>query len=245
MINLNQLGQYDTQGQSQDPFAQFGGSIEQPQATIPDPSNPTPATGAQSTQSTAAPTANMAPTITNPNDPAQVSAWFQWRASQPGADPILQTPGGVDYYTKQTLANGGLTDTNYWTNKSTLAQFGGAVGSQGGGMGFGSLTAPYTGSYSLPTAQDLQGMPGYQASLDAASKAVNTNAAARGLLNTGGTAKALQDAAIGTASQNYYNLANLGQNAFNTNYGIFRNNQQDPWNKIYSEQQLGLNAETA
>lgn len=229
MISLNTLGQQ--QPNDQNWFDQFSGTVEQPQATIPDPSQPS------------APTAG-APSITNPNDPAQVRAWFQWRASQPGADPILQNPQGIDYYTKQTLDNGGLTDTNYWTNKSTLAQYGGAVGAGGQG-GFGSLTAPYAGSYNLPSLGDLQNMPGYQASLDAASKAVNTNAAARGLLNTGGTAKALQDAAIGTASQQYYNLANLGQNAFNTNYGIFRNNANDPWAKYLDLAKLGAGTATA
>ena len=107
----------------------------------------------------AASSGGAAPTITNPTDPAQVRAWYQWRATQPGHDPILDTPGGLDYYTKQTIDSGGLTDTNYWSNKSTLASAGGAVGAGGSGGGTGSLWNKNL------TLADIQGIPGYQAAL--------------------------------------------------------------------------------
>lgn len=106
---------------------------------------------------------STAPAVTNPNDPAQVGAWLQWRSTQPGADPILQTQQGRDYYQQQILANGGLTDTGYWTNKSTLASAGGAVGAGQNGTGLtGSLAqATYPGGqFSTPPA-NLASLPSW------------------------------------------------------------------------------------
>lgn len=129
-----------------------------PTTSAPTPGNPSyPATGAylaslkpgQTVGSLSAYSAN-GPTITNPQDPGQITAWLQWRAYQTGADPILKTPQGISYYEKAILDNGGLTDTKYWTNKSTLAAFGGAVGAGGnqgsgtGGGGSGSIPLPGT-----------------------------------------------------------------------------------------------------
>lgn len=176
-----------------------------------------------------------APSITNPNDPNQVRQWLQWQAGQPGADPILQTPGGLDYYQNAILSNGGLTDTNYWANKSTLAKYGGAVGADGGtgggdnlsGLGYGSL---YN---TVPTAAQAAATPGYQFIQNEAQNAVLAHQAALGALGTGGTLKALQDRASGLAASNYFGLANLGLNVNQANT-----------NALSNLGQLGLNSST-
>ena len=74
------------------------------------------------------------------SDPDQIGQWLQAQAGQPGSDPILQTPDGIKYYTNQIINSGGLNpqNTSYWQNKSTLSQYGGAVGAGGGGTGSGS-----------------------------------------------------------------------------------------------------------
>jgi hypothetical protein len=76
-------------------------------------------------------------------DPNVIGQFLQWQATQPGADPILQTPGGIQYYTQQILSKpDGLSSSNmdYWANKATLASYGGAVGAGGGGGGGGGNT---------------------------------------------------------------------------------------------------------
>lgn len=72
------------------------------------------------------------------HDPATVQQFLQWQAQQPGSDPILQTPEGINYYTTQILSKpDGLSNQNmgYWQNKSTLGSYGGAVGVPEGGGG--------------------------------------------------------------------------------------------------------------
>lgn len=73
-------------------------------------------------------------------DPRQIDQWLQWQANQEGADPILKTQEGRDYYAGNIIKTDGLHpgNTDYWKKKSTLAQYGGAVGSPEGGGGGGS-----------------------------------------------------------------------------------------------------------
>lgn len=116
---------------------------------------------------------------------------------------------------------------------------GGSGSGMGGADGFGAWTAPYTGQYTLPTLEELQHMPGYQAGLDAYRKGVESSAAAKGTLLTPGTVQRLGQAGADYAAQSYGQLANLGLGAFNTNYNIYRNNQNDPFNKFYDLARLG------
>lgn len=187
-----------------------------------------------------------APQITNPNDPAQVQAFFAWLGTQPNTDPILRTPQGQQYYTTQAINSGGLTDTNYWSNKGTLASAGGAVGAGTGISGsqgsHGSLAEGYGKQYQLPSASDLQNMPGYQAAIDAATQGTQRSAAANGTLLTGGLQSRLQKNLVNVASQQYGNLANLGLGAFQTNYGVWNNDQNNLFNRNFSISQLGQNA---
>ncbi len=156
-------------------------------------------------QSTSQPTGN-------PTDPAYIQSWLQWRATQPGSDPILQTPEGRAYYQTQILANGGLTDTNYWSNKSTLAQFGGAVGRPGG-------TGANFGNFQEPSLEDARNSPGYQFAFDQGQRAVQNSAAAKGTLLTGGTLKDLAQFGTGLADQTYGNVFNRALAVNSNNFG--------------------------
>lgn len=144
-------------------------------------------------------------------------------------------PGGV-YWADAVISSGINGGTGAAWNEDTGG--GGAPGGMGG-TGFGDYTAPFTERYSLPSLEDLQHMPGYQAGLDEYRKGIETSAASKGTLLTGGTLQRLGRAGTDYANQAYGQLAGLQANEFNTNYGIFRNNQNDPFNKYYSLAQLG------
>lgn len=187
------------------------------------------------------------PSITGQTtDPAQITAWLQWQAQQPGADPILQTPDGINYYLQKIQQTGGLSpsNTSYWQNKSTLASNGGAVGAGGGnpgtGGGFGNFQggAPYT----LPTEAEAKAMPGYQFAFDQGQQAVQTGAAAHGNLLTGGTQKALVNYGTGSALQGYQTLAQLGLQANNQNYNQALQTNMNNFNQNSTIAGLGYNA---
>lgn len=203
-----------------------------------------PGYGAASGASTAG---GSQPSITGPTtDPAQITAWLHWQAQQPGADPILQTPDGINYYLQKIQQTGGLSpsNTSYWQNKSTLASNGGAVGAGGGnpgtGGGFGNFQggAPYT----LPTEAEAMAMPGYQFAFDQGQKAVQTGAAAHGNLLGGGTEKALINYGTGSALQGYSTLANLGLAANNQNYNQALATNQTNFGQNSTIAGLGYNA---
>ncbi len=176
----------------------------------------TPTTPGTSLGSLASSSSGGMPSVTNPTDPAQVQAFFAWLGTQPNTDPILKTPGGQQYYTQQAINSGGLTDTKYWTQKGTLASAGGAVGAGGGGDG-----GQYQGGpFSMPSASEFQQSPGYQFAFDQGQKAIQSSAAAKGTLLTGGTLKALAGYGTGLANQDYNNYFNR---AYQTNQGNFNN----------------------
>lgn len=112
----------------------------------------------------------------------------------------------------------------------------------GGGGAMGSLLAPYTDQYKLPTLDELKAMPGYQAALDASNRSTQSSAAAKGTLLTGGTQKALQQNAGDVANQFYGNLAQLKLGEMGFNRDTFYHNQDSPFSKLYSASQLGYQA---
>lgn len=63
---------------------------------------------------------------------------------------------------------------------------------------------------------DFNADPGYQFSLDQATKALQKNAAANGTLNSGGFDKALSEYTLGAASNEYSNVYNRAYTQFNT-----------------------------
>ncbi len=146
------------------------------------------------------------------------------------------------------VAAGDQSAIDYW--KMRIAQGDGAQATRSGqqqpygssGIQPGSFLQPYSGQFSLPSAADLQNMPGFQSMLDAGRRASERSAAANGTLLTRGHQEDLQSQAIGTAMQQYGNLANLSLGVQEGNYGIFRNNQNDPYQKLFNLSQLGQNA---
>lgn len=175
---------------------------------------------------------------------ADLQAFVQrWNAANPNAPVTLggskgdkvYGPGG-EYWADAVISagiNGGQGAT--W-NEDTG---GGAGGNFGTGVGFGDYTKPFGERYELPSLSDLQHMPGYQAGLNAYTGAIQTGAAAKGTLLTGGLQQRLGQAAGDYTQQAYGQLAGLQGGAFDRNYNIFRNNQNDPFNKYYSLAELG------
>ncbi len=150
----------------------------------------------------------------NPTDPGYIDSILQQWSTQPGADPILQTPEGRAYYQQKILETGGLNAQNmgYWQNKSTLAQFGGQVGGRGGtGVNFGNFAAP--------SLEDARNSPGYQFAFEQGQRAVQTGAAAKGTLLTGGTLKDLAQLGTGLADTYYNNRFNQAALVNSQNFG--------------------------
>lgn len=137
----------------------------------------------------------------------------------------------------------GVKSAGIGGGQGKLAFTGDQGGGAAGGMGaFGGLLAPYTDQFKLPTAEELKGMPGYQAALDAAMEGTQRSAASRGTLLTGGTQRALQQNAGTVASQMYGQLAGLQLGAQGFNRDSFYHNQDSPFSKLFSTTQLGMNA---
>lgn len=159
-------------------------------------------------------------------DPTNVDAYLAWLATQPGHDPILDTPQGQAYYKQRITETGGLSAQNldYWKNKGTLSSAGGAVGAPEGGGSNGDLWQH------MPTLADIQGIPGYQAAIDEATRGFNTGAASKGTLLNGRTQSALGSAVSNKvlsdfyfpfAQQQYQNTANNANNLYNlANLGL-------------------------
>jgi hypothetical protein len=195
----------------------------------------------------------------NQNDPAYIGQWLKGQGVQ---------DKDIAYYTQKIQGVGGLGDGKWWSEQihSTAP---GAGGGAGMGAANSPLLAPYgqtfqgggpVPQFNAPSGLDLANDPGYQARMKMGADAIQNSAAAKGKLLTGGTLKDLTQYGQDFGSNEYSNVfnralsaygANLtGQNqgfnqAYNTfgaNYDIFRNNQTDPFNKLYSLTGLGLNA---
>ncbi len=196
------------------------------------PGGPPPGVGA-------APTSGAAPTL-DPKNPASVDAWLAYMGTQPGVDPsVARDPK----YWRDKILSGELgPDPGYIESKTRIMpgsggqSGGGTLGQMGGGMG-GDLLNPYTDRFSAPSPGDD---PGFEWALGQGQKAIERSAASKGTLLTGGTLKDLAQFTTGAALQDYAGTYNRALNTFGTNYDIFRNNQNDPFNKLFNTTQLGL-----
>lgn len=80
-------------------------------------------------------------------------------------------------------------------------------------------------AFSAPTEEQMKtGDPGYQARMDAAQQALERSAAARGTLLTGGTQKALGQAAQDYASNEYNNFYGQSANTYGMNQQAYASN---------------------
>ncbi len=92
----------------------------------------------------------------------------------------------------------------------------------GAPFGGGQFKAPPAFSYAdfkAPTLEEAQNRPGYQFALDQGRKALESSAAARGVLRTGGTLKDLFSWGDKFGEQNYGNQFNQDLTSYTTNRG--------------------------
>lgn len=177
------------------------------------------------------------------------------------AHGILLAPNAAGVVGKIKLPTGQIIDViqgagSGVNKKQWLTGDGGAGGAGAYGGDFGSAVTPWTKAFqpsapfTMPTLQDLQNSPGYQARLDAGLKGVQTSAAAKGTLLTGGTLKGLNQFGQDFASNEYGNLFNQAQQVNTTaynrglgEYGLerenFQMNQDRPFNKYKTLADLG------
>jgi hypothetical protein len=82
--------------------------------------------------------------------------------------------------------------------------------------------------FTAPTMQEAENEPGYQFSRDQGRKALETSAAARGILRSGGTLKDILEYGNKFAEQNYGNV-------FNRNQSVWGANRQNALDKFTTE----------
>lgn len=109
----------------------------------------------------------------------------------------------------------------------------------GGGLPAGFLTQPFTEQFQAPDAITEQNDPGFRARLNIANEMLSNSAAARGNLLSGGFAKELSDYNQNQASAEYGNVYNRAHQAFTDRYNIFKQNQQDIFNRYADLAGLG------
>ncbi len=214
-----------------------------------------------------------APSSGNPNDLGYITQQIVAWANAHNRPDIAGNPSYWAQQVQRTGGWDAAGNTGYWTSRmggtdssgnETSLGHGGPGGGPPGGTplgDFGAFVKPYTGSFNAPTFQapsglDLSNDPGYQARMKFGTDAIQSSAAANGTLLTGGTLKSLARYGQDYGSNEYANVFNralqgsqLGYNqalqGFQQNYDIFRNNQNDPFNKLYATTGLGLNAATS
>lgn len=102
----------------------------------------------------------------------------------------------------------------------------------GPGGDFGSLAKPFGETFQAPTNVTEQNDPGYQFRLKTAMDQLTNSAAARGGLLSGGTAKAMNDYAQNSASNEYSNVYNRALGEFQQRYNIYNNDQSTLFNRL-------------
>jgi hypothetical protein len=221
----------------------------------------TPFPGATPAVTTPTPTTTPTTTATGtdyahrlPNETTE--QWVIRTAKGIGRNDIANDPGAVSYWANAIGSKPQSEDMSYWLTKIQTPDAGGS-GDSGTAGGFGAFTAPFTGTY-VPPVTNFQAPigtddPGFKFAVEQGQDAIQRSAAAKGNLLTGGTLKDLASYTTGAALQDYsgaYNRAlqsatfnnNTALGAFGQNYDIFRNNQNDPFQKLYATTGLGLNA---
>lgn len=162
-----------------------------------------------------------------PGTPQELAA-LEPRLNQAGIK-VLRNAAGVAG--KIQLPDGSIVDViNSAGAGGTGFQWltGGGSGSAIGGPGSGSFVAPFV----PPSYEDALKDPGTLIALQRGQQAIQNSAAARGTLLSGGTLKALNDYAMGTAQQGY-------QSVFDRAYQTHVRNEDAPFDKFYKLSDLG------
>lgn len=133
--------------------------------------------------------------------------------------------------TGQVPMTGGFITNPDAHNFGQGAPAGGATGGNPN-IGFGSLLSPFSEQFQAPTNVTEQNDPGYQFRLQTGLDEMTNSAAARGGLLSGGTAKAMQDYAQNSASNEYVNVYNRDLNEYLNRANLFFTNQSNQFNKL-------------
>jgi hypothetical protein len=135
----------------------------------------------------------------------------------------------------------------YNTNQANLAPWlntGKDALSQLWSMYKGGQFGNFNGTFTPPTAADVQNDPGYQFGLTQGEGALQNSAAARGKLFSGNTAEALTKFGTDYAGTKYNDAYQRALSTFNTNYGVFENNQTNNFNRLAALSGIGQQAGT-
>lgn len=107
------------------------------------------------------------------------------------------------------------------------------TGPGGGGIGsFGSLAQGWDKEFKAPTIDEIRAMPGYQFAKDEGINALDSAAAARGTVNSGGQKKEIMRFATGLADQFANTKYNQALGEYMNAYQIFRNNGNDTFDRF-------------
>jgi hypothetical protein len=167
-----------------------------------------------------------------------------------GVNPATGTPGaGTSGGFQNPDANNFGTFGSPTTASTNQGSTGQVARTDGGGdpnapqsgdpSDFGSLAQGFNEQFQSPTDVTEQNDPGYQFRLKQGQEALQNSAAARGGLLSGGTAKALSDYNQNSASAEYGNVYNRAYNNFTTRYNIFKQNQNDLFNRYATLSGIG------
>jgi len=183
----------------------------------------------------------------------QAKARQMQQAGQYVNPSVFNDPG---YWADRMIEKGGWVNNGpggdnigYFTSRFATPE-GAPAGGSGGAGGFGGMTGsgtlggiltPYSGTFEMPDLND-QTDPGYNARMKMGLDALQRSAFAKGTGLTGGTLKDIVQYGQDYASNEYDKVFNRGLNRFGVNYGIFKDNQDRPFSKLYDVTQLGLNA---
>ena len=189
---------------------------------------PFPGAGAGGSAGTITPSGQM--------DDATILQWLKQFAGMPGVDPSVTNDPG--YWVGVIKSKGGLTAENAGYFGDRIKNPNQNRGEGAGGPAFGSFLTPYGEKFTPPTGTDD---PGFQFALKEGTDALQRSAAMKGNLDTGGFMKDLAKYTTGAALQDYAGAFNRALQTYGTNYDVWRNNQNDPFNKLFAVTGMGAN----
>ncbi len=172
--------------------------------------------------------------------------WVKRAALSIGRADIANDPGALSYWESAVNSKPQSDDMGYWLGKLQTPDHGGAGDSGGMGAGaggnlgsMGNFLTPYGKTFVPPTGTDNEG---FRFALDEGIHGIERGAAARGDLSTGGTIKDELRLGTGLALQDYAGAYSRAKQTFDSEYGIFKENQDRPFGKLFDVTQLGFNA---
>lgn len=98
---------------------------------------------------------------------------------------------------------------------------------------------PWTTAFNAPSQDEMRNDDQYQFALGEGMNQIQRGAAAKGNLLTGGTLKDLTSWSQGLASQQFDKIYGRKQGEYKDAYNIFKQNQNDQWNRLSSLANLG------